>query len=85
MGNRLRTPLQLVGLAGLDNSQALCAPVRPVRLISPSLANSGAGLQKAARYASPVRSTAQMIRVFLLATATVARLKPRRSRSWLTH
>jgi hypothetical protein len=49
------------------------------------LANSGAGLQKVARYGSPVRSTAQIVRAFLLATATVARLKPRRSRSWLTH
>ena len=49
------------------------------------LANSRAGLQKVARYGSPVRSTAQIIRAFLLATATVARLKPRRSRSWLTH
>src|SRR5256885_16720595 len=32
-GIRSRTPLQLVGL---DKSQALCAPVRPMRLISPS-------------------------------------------------
>jgi Transposase, Mutator family len=32
-------PLQLVGLGGLDNSQALCAPVRPVQLISPSSRN----------------------------------------------
>ncbi len=80
-GIRSRTPLQLVGLEGLDNSQALCAPVRPVRFISPSSRKLWAGLQKAARYGSPVRSTAQMIRAFLLATATVARLKPRRSRS----
>ncbi len=36
MGIRSRPPLQLVGLEGLDNSQALCAPVRPVRFISPS-------------------------------------------------
>lgn len=49
------------------------------------LANCGAGLQKTARYGWPLRSTAQMIRAFLLATATVARLNPRRSRSWLTH
>jgi hypothetical protein len=42
---------------------------------------AGAGPQKTARYGSPVRSTAQMMRAFLLATATVARLKPRRSRS----
>jgi len=35
-GIRSRTPLQLVGLEGLGNSQALCAPVRPVQLISPS-------------------------------------------------
>jgi len=41
----------------------------------------GAGLQKAARYGTPLHSTAQMIRAFLLATATVARLNPRRSRS----
>lgn len=36
-------PLQLVGLAGLDNNQALCAPVRPVRFISPSARNHEAG------------------------------------------
>ena len=82
---RPRSPLQLVGLEGLDKSQGLCAPVRPVQLISPSSRNPLAGLQKVARYGSPVRSTAQIIRAFLLATATVARLKPRRSRSWLTH
>src|SRR3977135_1042519 len=35
-GIRSRTPLQLVGLEGLDKNQALCAPVRPMRLISPS-------------------------------------------------
>lgn len=35
-GIRSRLPLQLVGLKGLDNSQARGAPVRPVRLISPS-------------------------------------------------
>jgi hypothetical protein len=29
-------PLQLVGLGGLGNTQALCAPVRPVQFISPS-------------------------------------------------
>jgi hypothetical protein len=84
-GIRSRTPLQLVGLEGLDKSQALCAPVRPMRLISPSSRKLWAGLQKAARYGSPVRSTAQMMRAFLLATATVARLNPRGSRSWLTH
>ena len=36
MGKPLAHTLQLVGLRGLDNSPALCAPVRPVRLISPS-------------------------------------------------
>jgi len=35
-GIRSRTPLQLVGLEGLDKNQVRCAPVRPVRLISPS-------------------------------------------------
>ena len=78
---RSRTPLQLVGLYGLDSSQALRAPVRPVHLISPSSRKLGAGPQKAMRYGSPVRSTAQMIRAFLLATATVARLNPRRSQA----
>ena len=32
-----------------------------------------------------VEQTAQMIRTFLLAAATVARLKPHRSQSRLTH
>src|SRR3984893_9754091 len=35
-GIRSRTPLQLVGFESLGKSQAPCAPVRPVRLISPS-------------------------------------------------
>jgi hypothetical protein len=61
-GIRSRTPLQLVGLEGLDKNQALCAPVRPMRLISPSSRKLWAGLQKAARYGSPVRSTAQIMR-----------------------
>ena len=38
-GIRSHTPLQLVGLEGLDKIQALCAPVRPMQLISPSSRN----------------------------------------------
>src|SRR5215472_17659283 len=48
-GIRSRTPLQLVGHEGLDSSQALCAPVRPVQFISRSSRKLWAGLQKAAR------------------------------------
>src|SRR3984893_10815450 len=66
-GIRSRTPLQPVGLKGLDKNQALCAPVRPMRLISPSSRKLWAGLQKAARYGSPVRSTAQIMRGALAA------------------
>lgn len=43
------------------------------------------GPKVAARQVSADRINAQIIRVVLLATANVARLKPRRSRSWLTH
>jgi hypothetical protein len=78
-GIRSRTPLQLVGLEGLDKSHALRAPGRPMQLISPSYRNLWGRLQKVARHGSPVRSMAQMMRAFLLLTATVARLKPRRS------
>ena len=48
-GIRSRTPLQLVGHEGLDSSQALCAPVRPVQFISRSSRKLWAGLQKAVR------------------------------------
>ena len=47
-GIRAHPPLQLVGLGGLDRSQARGAPVRPVQLISSSSRNLVVGLQLAA-------------------------------------
>jgi hypothetical protein len=38
-GIRSRPPVQLVGLEGLGKNQALCAPVLPMQLISPSSRN----------------------------------------------
>src|SRR3984893_16347174 len=45
-GIRSRTPLQLVGLEGLDKNQALCAPVRLCVSFLRRLANSGQAFRK---------------------------------------
>lgn len=57
-------------------------PVRSVTHFSILKATS-INPQAAERYGSPLVSTAQITRAFLLATASVARLYPRRWRSWL--
>ena len=53
-GIRSHTPLQLVGHEDLDNSQALCAPVRPVQLISPSSRKLWRAFRQRRGRASPV-------------------------------
>ena len=80
---RTRAPLQLVGLPGLDNSQAPRASVRSVQSIFPSPRNrwvaSGSG---AIGVASPQHGPDNP-RCFV-SDSNLARLKPRRSRSSLT-
>jgi hypothetical protein len=83
-GIRSHPPRQLVGLEGHYKSQGLGVPVRPVSPFFRSFPQPRSSLHAAARYWSPLRSTAQITRAFLLATATVARLCPRRCRSSFT-
>jgi hypothetical protein len=59
--------------------------VRPVDSFPLLLAPQAVPPQAAGRYSSFLASSAQMMRAFLFATATMARFVPRRSRSSFTH
>ena len=84
-GNSWRKSLQEADLKGLDKTQARCAPVQPVQLISSSSCklwgkpSAGGAIRVARSKHGPDDPR------ILVATPTVARLDPRRSRSWLIH
>ena len=71
---RSHSPQQMVGLESHYKRQGLSVRVRSVSPFFRSFEQSSFKLHAAERYGSPLVSTAQTTRAFLLATATVARL-----------